>query len=139
MLYPTRRNGLIVPPAELGYTVPTPEQLATRRLCTMHHGNFPRRDYQYARYASVFRNLVPNVFPMIAVEHNLGADNLHGQYSAPKKPHDSLMIEVLDDYLAEHGVIECIREKQTRQTYFIEFEEFQIIKRGYRGQTKMAG
>jgi len=132
MRYPTRRSGLIVPPAELGFTVPTPEQIETRRLCTIHHGHYPRKNYEQTRYASVFRNLITNVFPMLGVEHNLGQENLHSRYDAPKRPHDSLMIEVLDDYLVMNGVIECIREKQTRQTYQIMPEEWRHIKRGYR-------
>jgi hypothetical protein len=69
---------------------------------------------------------------MLAVEHNAGNNNLHDRFDAPKRPHDALMIEVLDDYLTMNGVIECIREKQTRQTYRIEFDEFQAIKKGYR-------
>jgi hypothetical protein len=131
MRYPTRQGGLIVPPTELGFHAPTPEQFNTRRLTTNHHGYFERHRYADLRYRMVFRNLVSNVYNLLADEHV----SLHEQFDAPKRPRDSLMIEVLDDYLVMNGVIECIREKQTRQTYQIQPEEWRHIKRGYRNET----
>ncbi len=133
MKYPTR-GGLIIPPVELGFHAPTPEEYNTRRLTTNHHAYFERHRYDI-RHRAVFRNLVTNVYPLLAVEHV----SLHEQFDAPKRPHDSLMIEVLDDYLVMNGVIECIREKQTRQTYQIQPEEWRHIKRGYRSGTRQVG
>lgn len=127
MKYPTRRSGLIVPPAEIGLTVPTPEQLQTRRVCTVHHGYWERHRYDI-RHRAVFRSLVTNTFPLLAEEHV----DLHEKFDAPKRPRDSLMIEVLDDYLVMNGVIECVKEKATRQVYRIQPEEWTVIKKGYR-------
>jgi len=134
MRWSTTRSGLAVPPYERGCHVVTPEELETRRLVTMHHGQWPRRNYD-ERYASVFRNLITNVYPLLAHEHA----ELHNEYDPPKRPPNSLMIEVVDDFLAINGVIECVREKKTRSTYQIDADAWQVIKGGYRGQSQMAG
>lgn len=135
MRWPTR-SGLIIAPAELGFTVPTPEQLATRRATTVHHGWWERERYLGLRHRTVFRNLVDHAFPLLAPEHV----RLHEDFDAPRRPKDVLMIDVLDDYMALHGVIECIREKQTRSTYLIQPEDWAGIRRGYRsGCTGLEG
>ena len=134
MRYPTNRLGIARSPYEVGFTVPTAEHLNVRRLVTIHHAQFERNRYDN-RYRSIFRNLVTNVYPLLADEHA----ELHHDFDAPRRPRDSLMIEVIDDYLVMNGVIECIREKQTRQTYSIQPEEWRHIKRGYHsGQSKLA-
>lgn len=130
MRYPTR-NRLIISPYELGYHQPTPVELGTKRLVTRHHGYFNHARYNDVRFHSVFRSLVDHVFPMLGEEHNLGHNSLHGTYDAPQRPPDALMIEVLDDYLALNGIIECVREKQTCSTYKIQPEEWAHIKKGY--------
>jgi len=132
MRWPTRRSGLIVPPSELGFTTPTPEQVHTRRICTVHHGYWEHARYNDVRFRSVFRNLVDNTFLLMADEHL----NLHEEYDAPKRPKDSVMIEVVDDYLSMNGVIHCIKEKHTRGVYQIQPDEWHHIKKGYqtRGQ-----
>jgi hypothetical protein len=133
--YPTR-NGLIIPPSELGFSVPSPEALERRGAVTTHHGYYERARYIDVRFRCVFRNLVSNTYNLLAEEHTA----LHEDFDAPKRPKDVLMIDVLDDYMALHGVIECIREKKTRTTYQIQPEEWRHIKRGYSsGQAKMAG
>lgn len=133
MRYPTR-GGLIIPPVELNFPTPTPEQLNTRRATTIHHGYWEKRRYDI-RHRAVFRSLITNVYPLLVDDHI----RLHMDFDAPKQPHDSLMIEVVDDYLAVNGVVECIREKKTRTTYLIQPEEWQQIRNGYRGQDRMAG
>jgi hypothetical protein len=127
MGFPTR-NGLAISPYELGFTVPTPEQLETRRAVTIHHGQWERDRYTGPRHRTVFRNLITNTYPMLAPEHII----LHEDYDAPVRPKDSVMIDVLDEYIALHGFIECIREKQTRSTYIIMPEAYEGIKRGYK-------
>ncbi len=134
MRYPTR-NGLIVPPQEIGFSVPSPEAMEKRGAVTSHHGYYERARYIDVRFRCVFRNLITNVYPMLAEEHV----QLHERYDAPKRPKDDLMIEVVDDYLTMNGIIECIREKHTRQTYQILPEEWRHIRRGYRGQNRLAG
>lgn len=130
MRWPTR-NGLIIPPHEIGFHVPTTEELNTRRAVTIHHGYWERERYLGLRHRTVFRNLITNVYPLLANEHT----RLHEDFDAPRRPKDSLMIEVLDDFISLHGVIECIREKQTRSTYLIQPEDWAGIKRGYRSGT----
>ena len=129
MKYPTR-GGILVPPVELGFHDPTPEEIATRRLTTVHHGWWERYKYD-TRHRVVFRNLIDHAFDLLAVEHPL----LHELYDAPKRPHDALMIEVLENYLMTHGVIRCIKEKRTKEVYEIQPEEFEHIKKGYKNGT----
>lgn len=127
MRYPTR-SGLIVSPYELGCSVPTPEQLSTRRAVTIHHGYWERDRYTGLRHRAVFRSLVTNTFPLLALQHV----ELHEDFDAPRRPKDALMIDVLDEFISINGVIECIREKQTRSTYLIQPDDWAGIKRGYR-------
>lgn len=127
MKYPVRQR-LIISPYELGYQ--QPEDVGRRRHVNIHHGYFDRHRYDL-RHRSVFRNLITNVYPMLVEEHNAGRDSLHHVYDAPPVPPDALMIDVVEEYLALNGVIECVKEKQTRQTYRIQPEEWQHIKKGY--------
>ena len=131
MRWPTRRDGLIVPPSELGFVAPTVEQLATRRQATIHHGYWERARYNDVRFRSIFRNLVTNTFPLLADQHL----QLHEDFDAPKRPRDDMMVEVIDDYLIMNGVIHCIKEKHTRSCYQIQPEDWLNIKRGYRSGT----
>lgn len=127
MRYPTRGK-LIINPFELGYHQPT-EADSPRRV-NVHHGYFDRHRYDL-RHRHVFRNLITNVYPMLVDEHNAGRDSLHHVYDAPPVPPDVLMIDVVEEYLALNGVIECVREKQTKSTYHIQPEEWAHIKLGY--------
>lgn len=133
MKYPTRRNGLIVPPAELGFAVPTIEQIGTRGLVNIHHGYFPRFRFDYVRYVGVFRNLVDNTFQMIQTEHNQGQRTLHTQFrDGVPKPSEALMVEIVEDHLFMNGSITCVRENHTSSTYVIEQPEWRHIKKGYK-------
>ena len=130
-MYPTR-NGLIISPYELGYAVPTLEQLNTRKVVNIHHGYFNRMRYHDERYKSVFRNLISNVYPLLFNDHQC----LHEDYDQPKPPKPQAMIDVVEEYLSIHGIVECIREKQTRQTYVIQPEEWFNIRDGYKRRIK---
>lgn len=126
MRYPTHRIGLIVSPYELGLSVPTEEQLLTRRRVTIHHGYWTKNNYSGERLHSVFRNLVTNVYPLLYDEHA----ELHNDFDAPRKPRNGVMIDVLDEYLALNGTIDCIREAKTRQTYSITACEWERVRNG---------
>lgn len=134
MRYPTRGKK-IISPYELGYHAPTFEEQTVKRLVTQHHGYFEKARYHDVRFRSVFRNLVTNVYPLLASDHT----DLHIEYDAPIMPPDSLMIEVIEEHLSLNGFIECVREKKTKSTYRVEQPEWEHIKRGYCGQNRMAG
>lgn len=123
MRYPTR-NGLIIPPYELGFSQPTVEQLNTRRRTTRHHGYWQRADYRSERIHSVFRNLVTNVYDLLTEQH----EDLHHDFDAPIKPKETLMIDVVEEYLSLHGTIDCIREKRTHEVYHISPNEWAHIR-----------
>lgn len=127
MRYPTYRNGLAVNPVELDINVPSQLDI-DRRKTTNHHNQWTRASYQSVRHRSVFRNLVTNVYPLLRDEH----EQLHQEYAAPVMPTDFQMIEHVEDYLQENGVIECIREKKTNEVYEIQPDEWQLIKGLYR-------
>jgi hypothetical protein len=131
MRYPTRRGGLIVSPYEIGFHEPTLEEQNVRRLVTQHHGYYERARYNDVRFRSVFRNLITNVYPLLAHDHNV----LHQEFDGPVVPPDTLMVEVVEDFLTMHGVITCVREKKTRSTFDIQPEDWRHIKRGYRNET----
>ena len=132
MRYPTKgRTGIIVPPCELGFSVPTVEQLSTRGAVTIHHGYYERARYNDVRFRSVFRNLITNTFPLLSHEHTV----LPHEFQAPRRPRDDMMVEVIEDYLTCNGVIHCIKEKHTRSCFEIQPEEWNAIKRGYRSGT----
>ena len=106
--YPTR-NGLIISPYDLGYTRPTNEDLQIRRRVTIHHGNFTKAAYSSTWVGHVFRNLVSNVYPMLNSEHSA----LHERHSPPKPPERTLMIDIVEEFLAEEGIIRIVKEKNT--------------------------
>lgn len=122
MRYPTR-NGLIVPPSELGFeTVPH-----KRRETSNHHAYFNRAEYRDVSYRRIFRGLVTNVFTLSIYDHQ----ELHEVYSPPVMPKDIQMIDVVEEYLASNGVIDVVREKRTCNTYQIESDTWQNIKSQY--------
>lgn len=116
--YPTK-NGLCVPIQELGYRVVQPK----RKITSNHHMYFYREEY-VLKFERVFRSLVTNVVPMLTTEHN----DLHERYSHPIVPKTSLMIDVVDEYLALNGVIDLVSEKRTNQTYQITAEQWQRMR-----------
>jgi hypothetical protein len=127
MRYPSR-DGIIVSPYELGLTVPTPEHRKLRNNVNVHHGWYERRMYQDTQFRSVFRNLIVHTFPLLIIEHH----ELHGDFDPPKRPEDSRMIEILDDYMAVNGVITVIRESCTRDTQDISIDRWHSIKDSYK-------
>lgn len=130
MHYPTR-SGLIIPVYEIGFTLPTEEQLARRCTTTNHHGYFPGRDYE-TTWRRVFRNLTVNMYPMLAKEHNMASGNLHDRFDPPKMPRDGMMIEVVDEILVANGIIECVHSRDTSQTYQVTPEQWASYKEHYR-------
>ena len=125
MKYPIR-NGLVVSPYELGYSIPTQEQLDKRKVTTNHHGWYERNRYP-DRLHKVFRNLITNVFPMIADQHM----DLHDIYTPPERPPIGLMIDVIEEQLAETGLIRCVYEQKTRMTHDISIEQWKHIRGGH--------
>lgn len=123
--YPTR-NGLIISPYELGYIQPTEADRAIRGETQNHHSWWPKRNYE-TRVQSVFRNLVTNVYPMLVEEHN-GHFGLHDRYDPPKMPTDVQMIDVVEQYIAENGVIHAIHEKRTNDVYRIHPDQWAQIR-----------
>ena len=118
MRYPTR-GGLAVPVLELGFEPAIHE----RRKTNSHHLYFDRAWYQDKRIRQVFRNLVPHVQTLWIPDHAA----LHEKFSAPIMLRDALMIDVVDEYLALHGVIDCVRESRTHETYQLNVEQWSAI------------
>lgn len=123
MRWPSR-SGLAVPIQELGFREVPPERGRTNN----HHLYFERQKYRDIRWRSVFRNLVDHVVTMEVPEHN----DLHRRFTSPKIPADTLMLEVLQDYMDEHGAIDCVREHKTHEVYQIQSGEWEFIKGLYR-------
>lgn len=135
--YPVQKGGLIVPPQELGFSIPTPEQMGVRGECSIHHGYYPVNRFNQTRYGSVFRNLIVNTFPMLNVEHNDGQRTLHTRYrEGVYKPNDGVMIDVVDEYLAMNGVVHCIRENHTREIYEIQRKDWLNTRQAYKRRIK---
>lgn len=109
--YPSQ-DGLAINPYELGFAVPTPEQLATPLRVEYHHIYHYGRWYDpesdgYGAWRQVFRNLVPNVVPMLREQHNAGIPgSVHNRYKPPVMPKDAVMIDFCEEQLAMHGVLE---------------------------------
>lgn len=134
MKYPTRRSGLAVPPCELGFAVPSPEQLETRGLTSVHHFHFPRTRFTDP-IGSVFRSLETNTTRMLAIEHNIGARSLHAIYrEGVSRPSTGVMIDTVDEYLERHGFIVCVKENQTRVHYKITEKEWRHKVKTYRSK-----
>lgn len=119
MRYPTR-NGLVVPITEIGFD----EVPHERRRTTNHHLYFCREWYTDTRYKQVFRGLLSHLVTMPIEQHQ----ELHKIFEPPKIPKDSLMIEVVDEYLFIHGQIDVVREKRTNETYQVTAEQWQNIR-----------
>ncbi len=118
------RNGIAISPYEYGYTIPEERQRVQR-----HHAHFERHRYDL-RYRAVFRNLITNVYPMLLKEH----EELHREFDGPIVPSDKIMIEHVDEYLHNNGVIHCIKEKRTRDVYEIQPAEWICIQGLYRSR-----
>lgn len=123
--YPSQSRGRIVPVTELGYEI-VPQQ---RGISSNHHYYFNRAYYHNIPIRHQFRNLVDHVVPMEIRQHN----DLHNRYTPPVTPRTELMIDVLDEYLALNGVINCVYEKKTNEVYEIHEEQWQLIRESYKG------
>lgn len=84
------------------------------------------------RFRLVFRGLIANVYPMLAPDHV----DLHERFDPPQRPSDRTMIDNVDEYLDENGVIRVVREKKTRTHYTLSGDEWSIIKNGYTRRIK---
>lgn len=106
--YPSR-NGIALPVQELGYEVVERQRGRTSN----HHLHHTRESYQGKRHRQIFRGLVTNVQTMWIPEHV----ELHNRYSPPVMPSDFLMIDVVEEYLSLHGVIDVVCEQKTNEHY----------------------
>ena len=126
MKYPTR-NGLAVPTQELGFSIPSEQNLRYRNT-TNHHMYWTRQQYGKSAIRHTFRNLVEHVTPLIKQEHQ----GLHDKYSPPPMPHVGLMIDVLDEYMALNGVIDLVREKATNETREMSAAQWDLTRLSYK-------
>jgi hypothetical protein len=113
-------QGLAIPVTELGYEI-VPQQ---RGETTNHHLYYVRALYNNVPVRHQFRSLVDHVVTMENTQHQ----ELHERYRSPVVPRRELMIDVLDEYLALNGVINCVYEKRTNQTYQITAEQWARIR-----------
>lgn len=124
-VYPTR-NGLIISPYELGYTVPTEHDVTN-----LHHGQWPWAQLNGHFISATFGSIITNTFRMIPSEHNIGRNSLHHRYSAPRIPSFGVMIDFVDQYLHEHGQIDCVKHKgQTVREYVVTAGQWQRGRNG---------
>ena len=121
--YPSR-NGIALPAQEIGYEVVPYQRGATSN----HHLFYERTMYSGVRHRSVFRNLIPHVQTLLSSDHI----DLHERFTFPVMPKDTRMIDVVEEYLALNGVINCVYEKKTNEVYEIHEEQWQSIKGLYR-------
>jgi hypothetical protein len=126
MKYPTR-NGLAVSPYELDFHAPTEYERRSKRT-TNHHLYWTKQQYGTTAIRHTFRNLVDHVEPLLRREH----EGLHDKYTPPPIPHEGLMIDVLDEYLALHGVINLVREKATNEIREMNEQQWKQTRLNYR-------
>jgi len=74
----------------------------------------------------LFRNLVDHVVDMSIHDH----EELHQRFRGPLRPPDGLMVDVLDEYMALNGVIECVKERKTGVTYQVDQDLWSQIRDG---------
>lgn len=117
--YPTR-DGLAIPITELGYSQP---DYRVRHLTSNHHLQFEKRQYQDERYKQIFRGLFPRV-PVMWVSEHL---DLHQRFSAPPIPSKFVMIDTVEEYLAQHGVIDVVCEQKTNEHYQVTQQQWDRI------------
>jgi hypothetical protein len=124
--YPTTKSGLALPITEIGYEVVERE----RRLTNRHHLYYSRCWYKDQPIRHLFRNLVDHVVDMRVRDH----DELHNRFLPPLRPPEGLMIDVLDEYMALNGVLNCVKERKTSEIYQVQQPEWEHL-RGLHGQT----
>lgn len=120
-------NGLAIAPSELHFKTPTDEDIAYRRT-TNHHLYWTKQQYESLAIRHTFRNLVDHVHPLLRREH----ESLHERFAPPPIPHEGLMVDVIDEYLALHGVINLVREKATNDVYQVSADQWKQTRLNYR-------
>jgi len=125
--YPVDSSGLAIHPYELGFSIPTQENLRYRNTSNHHHF-WTRQQYGRSAIHHTFRNLVDHVSPLVRQEHQ----SLHDKYSPPQMPHVGLMIDVLDEYMALNGVINLVREKATNEVREMSAEHWDLTRLSYK-------
>jgi predicted protein tyrosine phosphatase len=122
--YP-RQEGLAVPVQNLGYEIVPHKRGST----TNHHLYYNRASYQGIPIRHQFRNLVDHVVTMENAPHQ----ELHYRFTPPVIPRTELMIDVLDEYMALNGVLNCVREKKTNEIYQIQPDHWQVLRDTFKG------
>lgn len=139
--YPSR-DGLAVHPYDLGFTQPTPEQLIQPRRVEYHHIYHYGRWYDpeadgYGVWRQVFRNLVPNVVPLLIEEHNAGTPGaLHDKYKPPQMPKDAVMIDFVEQELATNGLLLIHNCRRSQPAKVITPDEWRGKKKRYKSGTR---
>lgn len=119
MRYPTDSRGLAVPIEEVGFeAVPH-----VRRTTNRHHLYWTRNRYDKDPLKRVFRNFMPHVQTMRVPDHDL----LHELYDPPKMPNNTLMIDVLEEYMSLHGVIDAVGRHNASEHRIITPAEWNLI------------
>lgn len=122
--YPVNKQGIAISPYELGYNIPSLEDIKDRET-NNHHHHFHSWQYQ-DQLGFIFRNLVDNLSPLYFSEHN----HLHRHYEAPKRPRQAVMIEAIEERLAVFGTVEVVLKKCTNHTRLIAPEQWARMKNG---------
>lgn len=136
--YPSN-DGLAVHPYELGFTEPTPEQIQMPRRVEFHHIYHYGRYYDpesdgYGAWRQVFRNLVPNVVPLLIEEHNGAPNTLHGKYKPPQMPKDTKMIEFIEQELSINGLILLHNSRRSLPPRILTPNDWQAKKKRYKNR-----
>ena len=124
MRYPSK-NGLALPIQEVGYE----PVVYMRRVTNRHHLQFNRAEYARSPLRRIFRGLSNRVVDMYIADHT----ELHNRFRPPIIPTDIQMIDCVEEFLSIHGVIECVREKNTHDPYLVGQDQWEQIKRGVYG------
>lgn len=128
MRHPVDRNGLAVPIWELGYEEVPHKRGETNR----HHWQYERAKYK-TPLEIAFRGLASRVSDMRIRDHV----DLHNRFSAPKLPTNVQMIDCLEEYITEHGVLHIVRERKTWEIHEVDPYQWESIKRGAYGSQQM--
>jgi len=122
--WPTTKNGLAIPPVELGYE--TIERVRGRT--TNHHTYWTGSWYRQEHHTQLFRGLITHVNTLNRQEHA----ELHDRYSPPKHPKVDAMIDVLDGYIEQHGQLDIVRERKTNELYRVSPASWENIRKRVR-------
>lgn len=126
MRWPVNERGVAKSVTEVGLEIVEFKRGETSN----HHLEYPKRNFGFEnkRWRGVFRNLLPLVETLRVPDHIY----THDRFAPPKMPTDIVMIDYIEEYLDVNGVIECVYEKRTNQSYQIGSDTWQNIKSQYR-------